>query len=84
MMSEQLPIIEVTIMEVVRRVEVVIAEGGGGLHTVTAGSHAGAVPWSALTSVPSNLCTASLSGDALSIEFHDLHGNLITKAPYLT
>ena len=84
MMSEHNPRIEVVLTQVVRRVEVVMTEGGGGLHTVVAGSHTGAVPWGAISGVPPNLCTASLSADGVCIEFHDLEGRLISRAPFLT
>ena len=83
-MSESSPRIEVVISEVVRRVEVTVLEAGGGLHVVRLGAHNGAVPWTSLAGVPANLCTATLSEDAVNIEFHDLQGNLITRAPFLT
>ncbi|TDU64112.1 hypothetical protein EI77_04296 [Prosthecobacter fusiformis] len=74
---------EVVLTQIIRRVEVTVQEGGGGTHQITVGSHPGSVPWSALTSVPANLCLATVTEDRLSIEFRDLAGNLISKAPYL-
>ena len=74
---------EVVLTQVIRRVEVTVHEAGGGVHEVTVGSHPASVPWSALTSVPANLCLATVTEDQVSIEFRDLAGNLISKAPYL-
>lgn len=78
-----MPNIEVSITEIVRRVEVTIQEVGGGAHSVVVAGTTHSLPWSSVTGKPSNLCTATLSEDEVSIEFYDLAGNLITKAPFL-
>lgn len=70
--------------QVVRRVEVVLTEAGGGAHVVRMGALPGVLPWTAIKGVPANLCTATLSEDGVNIDFHDLMGNLVTRAPYLT
>lgn len=87
--------IEVILTQVIRRVEVTmqesggkihhvtVHEAGGGGHQVTLGSPPDPVPWSALTSIPANLCLATVAEDGLTIEFRDLAGHLISKAPYL-
>lgn len=83
-MIESAQNIEVRITEVVRHVEVNLQEGSGARYAVSVGAMPAAVPWSALTSVPANLCVAQVTEDEVSIEFRDLAGNLITRAPFLT
>lgn len=74
---------EVVLREVVRHVEVTLREREGGAFAVCSGVAAGTLPWSALRSVPANLCVATVTDDEVSIEFRDLQGQLITRAPYL-